>query len=85
MFRNGALVWRPKNPYSSKRFPLLIGSAEWWADDNVGLGDYEENIDSERVLSESDSDMEAERNVEKRIRVSWLNFLGVSKSKIELL
>lgn len=66
---NPALVLRAKTQYT-KPLPLIIGSAEWWADDNVGLGEFQENEDSEPEVTPSDSEPNVTRpQVEKRLIV----------------
>lgn len=64
-------MWRPKSQYT-KPLPLVIGSAEWWADDSVGLGDYQENEDTEpepSLSEESEADV-TRPELHKRLRVS---------------
>jgi len=63
----------PKTPYTNP-LPLLIGSAEWWADDNVGLGEFVENVDSEPDLSDSESDP-LRPDIETHIKVCLFSFL----------
>lgn len=72
---NPALVLRPKTRYT-KPLPLTIGSAEWWADDNVGLGEFQENEDSEPelTLSNSEPDVVHQSQVEKRLIVIFYLF-----------
>ena len=70
-YREVSLIWKPKNPYSNKKFPLLIGSSEWWADDSVGLKTVEDSLDVSKEISESESESESVQDVEKSVHVSY--------------
>ncbi|KAK6620767.1 hypothetical protein RUM43_011062 [Polyplax serrata] len=68
--RNVSVIWKPKNPYAGKKFPLLIGSVEWWEDDKVGLGEFDENTVEEKEITDSDTDEEKEAELGKHIQIS---------------
>lgn len=79
------MIWKPKNPYAGKKFPLLIGSAEWWEDDKVGLGEFDENTVEEKEITDSDTDEEKEAELGKHIQVKFIFYLLVQNYNLLML